>query len=72
MAAAPVRVPLPDLDPVELGKEFRKLIVRQGCKRAFSLYSYNFLTKPRAVCARSLHNMFPLVRSGEIHHHFHP
>eukprot|EP00959_Pyramimonas_sp_CCMP1952_P252721 5280105-Pyramimonas_sp.AAC.1 len=61
VVSVPVRVATPDVDPLELGRKFKAHVAQYGCKKAFALHSYNYLTKPRAVCARSLHNMFPLV-----------
>eukprot|EP00959_Pyramimonas_sp_CCMP1952_P314879 6591147-Pyramimonas_sp.AAC.2 len=59
--AAPMRVATPDIDPTFLGKELKKYVTHVGIKKSFNLHRYHYLTKTRAVHARSLHLMSPLA-----------
>ena len=59
------RAPIPEIDMRTLGRAMERYVVSVGCKKAFRLHSYHYLTKGRAVDARSLHAMFPLVDSQQ-------
>ena len=59
--AVPTRHVVPDIDPIFLGKELKKYVMSVGIRKSFQLHSYHYLTKSRAVHARSLHLMSPLV-----------
>eukprot|EP00959_Pyramimonas_sp_CCMP1952_P182145 3808303-Pyramimonas_sp.AAC.1 len=60
-AAVPTRHAVADVDATCLGQELKRYVVSAGTKTSFALHSYQYLTRGRAVHARSLHLMMPLV-----------